>query len=159
MRKALFPGSFDPFTLGHEEIVRRATGLFDEIFIGIGVNSSKKTMFSLEERTALIEAAFADEPKVKVTPFQGLTVDFARENGIDFLLRGLRNGADLEYEKPIALINRQISENLETVFLISSGATAHISSTLVREVYRYGASLDGLLSPEVIAAIRKLRPE
>lgn len=157
MRKAIFPGSFDPITLGHEEIIRRAAPLFDEIIVAIGVNSSKSTAFSLEERLKLISVAFADLPNVRVETYEGLTVQYAKDNGCQFLLRGLRNGMDLEYERPIALMNRQISGGIETVFLISSGETSHISSTLVREVYKYKGQLDGLLSPAVINAIQQLR--
>lgn len=157
MRKAIFPGSFDPITLGHEEIIRRGAPLFDEIIVAIGLNSAKSTAFSLEERLKLIRVAFADLPNVRVETYEGLTVNYAKENGCQFLLRGLRNGTDLEYERPIALMNRQISDGIETVFLISSGETSHISSTLVREVYKYGGPLNGLLSPAVISAIQQLR--
>ena len=119
MKKAIFPGSFDPITLGHEEIVRRASTLFDEIIVAIGINSAKKTTFTAEERKEMIELAFQDLPGVRVAFFEGLTVDFAKSQNCRFLLRGLPNAADLEYERPIALMNQQISDGIETVFLIS----------------------------------------
>lgn len=157
MKKAIFPGSFDPITLGHEEIVRRGATLFDEVIVAIGVNSAKHSAFDAQERVALIHAALADVPNMKVELYEGLTVTFAKQKGCQFLLRGLRNAADLEYERPIALMNRQISGGMETVFLISSGETSHISSTLVREVLKYGGPMEGLLSPAVIHAIQGMR--
>jgi pantetheine-phosphate adenylyltransferase len=157
MKKAIFPGSFDPITLGHEEIVRRGATLFDEVIVAIGVNSAKHSAFTAEERVELIRTALADVPNLKVELYEGLTVAFAKLQGCQFLLRGLRNAADLEYERPIALMNRQISGGMETVFLISSGETSHISSTLVREVLKYGGPMDGLLSQPVIAAIQRMR--
>ncbi|HHG84507.1 MAG TPA: pantetheine-phosphate adenylyltransferase [Bacteroidetes bacterium] len=145
MRKALFAGSFDPVTLGHVDIVARAAALFDEIFVAIGENSTKKYFFSLEERLEMLELAFAGLDNVHVQAYKGLTVDFARNNGVKFLLRGLRSGADLEYERPIALINQYMEPDLETVYLVSSSESAHISSTLVREVIRYGRDASGLI--------------
>jgi pantetheine-phosphate adenylyltransferase len=149
MRKAIFPGSFDPPTLGHTEIVERATALFDEVIVAIGTNSAKNSFFSLAERLEMLRLCFAHNPKIRVTAYEGLTVDFAIAESAHFLLRGLRTGQDLEYERPIALINRHMDQNLETVFLITSGAHSHISSTLVREVIRYGRDAQGLV-PDVI---------
>ena len=151
MRKALFPGTFDPFTLGHYDIVKRGLDLFDEVYVGIGVNSSKKNMFTEKERVEMIQACFPGEERLKVTAFKGLTVNFAKDNGIQFLLRGLRNGVDLEYEKPIALINRKLIAAMDTIFLLPDPETAHISSTLVREVIRYKGPVEALV-PAAIAA-------
>lgn len=137
-RIALFPGSFDPITLGHVDIITRALPLFDEIRIAVGTNSAKNYLFSLEQRIAWITETFADEDKVKVVTYDGLTVDFALQEGVNFLLRGLRNPADFEFEKAIAQANREMSPELETVFLLTSARFAYISSSIVREVFNYG---------------------
>ena len=135
MKRALFPGSFDPITLGHYDIIKRALDLFDEIVVAIGINSDKNYMFTVEQRKEFIEKAFADEPKVKVTTYQGLTVDFCKEIGAQFILRGLRNPADFEFEKAIAHTNRKLSQ-IETVFLLTAARTSFISSSIVRDVIR-----------------------
>ncbi|MDA9945782.1 MAG: pantetheine-phosphate adenylyltransferase [Bacteroidetes bacterium] len=137
-RIALFPGSFDPITLGHVDIITRALPLFDEIRIAVGTNSAKNYLFSLEQRIAWITETFADEDKVKVVTYDGLTVDFALKEGVNFLLRGLRNPADFEFEKAIAQANREMTPELETVFLLTSARFAYISSSIVREVFNYG---------------------
>ncbi|MEL0026583.1 MAG: pantetheine-phosphate adenylyltransferase [Schleiferiaceae bacterium] len=137
-RIALFPGSFDPITLGHVDIIERAVPLFDEIKIAVGTNSAKNYLFSLEQRVQWIEQTFAHEPKISVITYEGLTVDFAREQGVQFLLRGLRNPADFEFEKAIAQANREMVPDLETVFLLTSARYAYISSSIVREVYNHG---------------------
>lgn len=137
-RIALFPGSFDPITLGHVDIIQRALPLFDEIIVAVGTNSAKKYMFSLEERVQWIHETFMGEPKIRVVTYEGLTVDFAKEVGVNFLLRGLRNPADFEFEKAIAQANRQLVPNLETIFLLTSARYAYISSSIVREVYHHG---------------------
>ena len=135
MNRALFPGSFDPITLGHYDIIKRALDLFDEIVVAIGVNGDKNYMFTVEQRKEFIEKAFADEPKVKVTTYQGLTVDFCKEIDAQFILRGLRNPADFEFEKAIAHTNRKLSQ-IETVFLLTAARTSFISSSIVRDVIR-----------------------
>ena len=135
MKKALFPGSFDPLTLGHYDIIKRGVTLFDEVIVAIGVNSDKKYMFSLEERKKFIEDTFKDEPKVKVVTYKGLTVHFCQKIGVDFILRGLRNPADFEFEKAIAHTNRDLS-TIETVFLLTAARTSYISSSIVRDVIR-----------------------
>ena len=135
MKRALFPGSFDPITLGHQDIITRALDLFDEIVVAIGVNGDKNYMFSVEQRKEFIEKAFADEPKVKVSTYQGLTVDYCREIDAQFILRGLRNPADFEFEKAIAHTNRTLSK-IETVFLLTAARTSFISSSIVRDVIR-----------------------
>ena len=135
MKRALFPGSFDPITLRHYDIIKRALDLFDEIVVAIGVNGDKNYMFTVEQRKEFIEKAFADEPKVKVTTYQGLTVDFCKEIDAQFILRGLRNPADFEFEKAIAHTNRKLSQ-IETVFLLTAARTSFISSSIVRDVIR-----------------------
>jgi len=135
LKRALFPGSFDPITLGHHDIIKRALDLFDEIVVAIGVNGDKNYMFTVEQRKEFIEKAFADEPKVKVTTYQGLTVDFCKEIDAQFILRGLRNPADFEFEKAIAHTNRKLSQ-IETVFLLTAARTSFISSSIVRDVIR-----------------------
>lgn len=135
MNKAIFPGSFDPITLGHLDIVNRGVTLFDEVIIAIGENSSKEYMFSLEERKKFIENAFKDNPKVKVVSYQGLTTEFCKKIDVNFILRGLRNPADFEFEKAIAHTNRHLSK-VETVFLLTSTQTSFISSSIVREIIR-----------------------
>ena len=135
MRRAIFPGSFDPLTLGHSDIIQRGITLFDEIIIAIGVNAEKKYMFSLEERMKFIAEAFKDEPKIKVLTYEGLTVDFCKKVNADFILMGLRNPGDFEFEKAIAHTNRKLSE-IETVFLLTSSGKSYISSSIVRDVIR-----------------------
>jgi len=132
-KRAVFPGSFDPLTLGHTDIIDRGIPLFDEIIIAIGTNSSKKYMFSLEERRAFIEKTYADQPKVIVDTYQGLTIDYCKKVQSQFILRGLRNPADFEFEKAIAQTNRKMSE-IETIFLLTSADTSYISSSIVRDI-------------------------
>jgi pantetheine-phosphate adenylyltransferase len=131
--------------------------MFDEVVVAIGANSQKQTLLTLEQRLELLRAAFADEPRIAVESYTGLTVDFAQARNAPFLLRGLRGAADLEYEKSIALINRHMAPKVETVFLISSGETSHISSTLVREVIKYGGELRGLVPDETLDLIGSFR--
>lgn len=135
MKRAIFPGSFDPLTLGHYDIIKRSVKLFDEVIVAIGINADKKYMFSLEERQQFIEEAFKDEPKVTVVTYKGLTVDFCRKNNVEFILRGLRNPADFEFEKAIAHTNRDLAP-IETVFLLTAASTSYISSSIVRDVIR-----------------------
>jgi pantetheine-phosphate adenylyltransferase len=135
MKRAIFPGSFDPLTLGHYDIIKRGITLFDEIIVAIGVNASKKYMFSLDERQQFIKNAFKDEPKVKVVTYKGLTVDFCKKNNVEFILRGLRNPADFEFEKAIAHTNRDLAP-IETIFLLTSADTSYIASSIVRDVIR-----------------------
>jgi pantetheine-phosphate adenylyltransferase len=141
MKKAVFPGSFDPLTLGHEDIIKRAISLFDEIVIAIGVNSEKKYMFSLAERKRFIEETFKNEPKVSVITYEGLTVDLCLKIKANYILRGLRNPADFEFEKAIAHTNRRLSK-IETVFLLTAAKTSYISSSIVRDVIRNGGEYD-----------------
>lgn len=149
MRKAIFPGSFDPITLGHVDIINRGLPLFDEIIIAIGVNAEKKYMFSLEERMKFIIDYYAHEPKIKVATYMGLTTDFCEKIEADFILRGLRNPADFEFEKAIAQTNRKLS-GIETVFLLTSAKTSFISSSIVRDVFRHGGDISGFVPSSVI---------
>ena len=135
MRRALFPGSFDPITLGHYDIIKRGIKLFDEVVVAIGINADKNYMFSLEERQLFIENAFKNEPKVRVVTYKGLTIDFCKKIDAQFILRGLRNPADFEFEKAIAHTNRKLSK-IETVFLLTAAQTSYISSSIVRDVIR-----------------------
>ena len=135
MRKAIFPGSFDPITLGHEDIIRRGIPLFDEIVIAIGINAEKKYMFTLEDRKKFIEETFKNEPKISVIIYEGLTIDICQKINANFILRGLRNPADFEFEKAIAHTNRRMSK-IETVFLLTAAKTSYISSSIVRDVIR-----------------------
>src|SRR5574343_356481 len=148
-RKAIFPGSFDPITLGHFDIIQRGASLFDEIIVAIGVNSEKKYMFSLEERKRFIEEAFKDEPKVRVITYEGLTIDLCKKENADFILRGLRNPADFEFEKAIAHTNRVMSK-IETVFLLTAARTSFISSSIVRDVLRNGGDISQLVPESVL---------
>ena len=148
MRKAIFPGSFDPITLGHEDIIKRGVSLFDEIVIAIGVNAEKKYMFPLEERKRFIEETFKDEPKVSVITYEGLTIDLCHKMKADFILRGLRNPADFEFEKAIAHTNRHLSK-IETVFLLTAAKTSYISPSIVRDVIRNGREYE-MLVPKAV---------
>lgn len=148
MRRAIFPGSFDPVTLGHTDIIERGIRLFDEVIVAIGVNADKNYMFSLEERVSFIEKTFAYEPKVKVLTYKGLTVDFCKENGVEFILRGLRNPADFEFEKAIAHTNRDLAP-IETVFLLTSANRSYIASSIVRDVIRNGGDYSKLVPEQV----------
>jgi pantetheine-phosphate adenylyltransferase len=144
MRIALFPGSFDPFTKGHEDIVRRGLQLFDRIVIGIGHNSGKKRYFPLEHMIEKISNTFVNDD-VKVITYNELTAELARKENARYLLRGLRNTTDFEYENSIAQVNRHLNRQLETVFLITSPQYAHINSTIIREVHRFGGDVNEFL--------------
>ena len=155
MRKALFPGSFDPVTTGHFDIARRGAELFDEVIVAIGENSAKKYLFSLEERLEMLQLAFAGVERVRVATYNTLTVDFAAQEGAKFLLRGVRDAADLAYERPIATINKYLSDQIESVFLASGGNLSDVSSTLVREVIRYGRNPEGLVPDAALSVITR----
>ncbi len=135
MKRAVFPGSFDPLTLGHKDIVERGATIFDEIIVGIGHNAEKSYLFSIEKRKEFITQCFQDNSKVRVMDYQGLTIDFCKSVGANYLLRGVRNNGDFEFEKAIARTNRELS-NIETVFLLTSIQTSFISSSIVREIIR-----------------------
>jgi pantetheine-phosphate adenylyltransferase len=137
-RIALFPGSFDPFTVGHESIVRRALPLFDKIIIAIGINTLKKNLLTPENRKKMIQEVFANEKRVEVASFQGLTVDFCKSVGANYLLRGLRTSADFEYERAIGQMNKAMKPEIESVFLLTSTEYTPINSTIVRDIISYG---------------------
>jgi len=146
---AVFPGSFDPITLGHLDIVKRALPLFDKIIMAVGVNSVKKTLFDLETRMNWLNDVFANEPKVEVDTFEGLTVHYCKKVHANFLIRGLRNGSDFDYEKTISQLNNIIGEELDTVFFISQPKYSHISSTIVREIIKGKGATEAFLPKEV----------
>jgi len=133
-RIAVFAGTFDPVTMGHVDVVRRAAPLFDEIVIAIGVNTAKKTLFSLEKRTEWLKRTFSDLPNIRIEHYEGLTVNFCESVGAKYLLRGLRNGTDFDYEAHIAQLNKSLDSKIETVFMMTSPEFSFISSTLVRDL-------------------------
>tara|TARA_R110000787_G_scaffold279698_1_gene389979 strand:+ start:4738 stop:5190 length:453 start_codon:yes stop_codon:yes gene_type:complete len=149
MKKAVFPGSFDPITLGHQDIIKRGLDLFDEVIIAIGVNADKKYMFSLEDRKLHIENAFKNEPRIKVSTYKGLTVDFCKTVNAGFILRGLRNSTDFTYEQSIAQTNSSLAK-IESVFLVCAPNVSNISSSIVRDVIRNGGDYRGLVPRSVL---------
>jgi len=150
--RALYPGSFDPVTLGHVDVIARGAALFDELWIGIGRNGAKQPSFTVEERVAQLEAVVADtKVRARVVAFDGLVVDFARQNQIGVLLRGLRSSQDFDYELPMAQLNRKLAPAIETAFVVPTPEHSFISANLVREAGRHGATLRGLV-PECIRA-------
>jgi pantetheine-phosphate adenylyltransferase len=148
-RIAVFPGSFDPVTIGHESIIRRALPLFDELIIAIGTNSNKKYYFSIEKRIDWIKTVFKNEPKISVTGFNGLTVDFCKAQKADYILRGIRTAADFEFEKAIAQMNKAMAPEIETIFILPVAELSAINSTIIRDIVRNG----GDASPFVPAGI------
>ena len=144
MKKAIFPGSFDPFTLGHHSIVKRALSFMDEVIVGIGINEGKQCLIPVEKRVDMIRRLYADEPRVKVEAYSGLTVDFAREQGAEFIVRGIRTVKDFEYEEGIADINRKLT-GIETIFLFTEPELASVSSSVVRELLHYGKDVSMFL--------------
>lgn len=148
---AVFPGSFDPVTIGHLEIILRAVPLFDKLILAIGHNSSKKALFSLNKRQEWLEQLFSNNPNVEVQHYKGLTMDFCKLQGAGYIVRGLRTAADFSYERTIAQLNREMDEGLDTIFLTSSPQYAHISSTVVREILLNNGDASKFL-PESIAA-------
>ncbi|MES2358426.1 MAG: pantetheine-phosphate adenylyltransferase [Gemmatimonadota bacterium] len=151
---AVYAGSFDPMTRGHEELARRSRTFVDELVIAVTTNSSKRPLFSIEERTELIRTTIGDAPGITVRPFAGLLADFARSIGASLIIRGLRAAGDFEYEFQMALMNRHLGPGIETVFMVPSVETTYISSSIVREVARYGGDLTGLVHPRVAEALR-----
>ena len=145
-KTAIFPGSFDPYTMGHHDIVMRSLEIFDEVIIGIGYNSTKKNRyFDIDLMVGKIDSVYSEEPRVKVIVYNELTSTLAKKHEAGFLIRGLRNTTDFEYENTISQMNRYLNENLETVFLITSPQYAAISSTVIREVHRYGGNVSEFL--------------
>jgi pantetheine-phosphate adenylyltransferase len=154
MRIAIYPGSFDPMTRGHEDLIRRALGFVDRLIVAVAQNSGKQPMFTVEERVALMRRALGNEPRVEVKSFTGLLVDFAKDEGANLLIRGLRAVSDFEYEYQMALMNRHLSPGLEIVFMVPSIDTTYISASLVREVARFGGDITTLVHPVVADAMR-----
>jgi pantetheine-phosphate adenylyltransferase len=154
-RIALFPGTFDPITLGHTDIINRALPLFDKLYIGIGRNANKQPMFSEEQRMNWIKSIYENNNKVEVVVYEGLTVDCCKKIGAKFILRGIRYVNDFEYEKAIADMNRSIADNIETVFLTCLPQYTSVASTLVRDVLKYGGDVSKFLPEEVLQTIKK----
>ncbi|MEN8786902.1 MAG: pantetheine-phosphate adenylyltransferase [Flavobacteriales bacterium] len=149
MKRAIFPGSFDPITKGHQALVQRGLELFDEIIIAIGSNANKKYMYTLEERIKFIEQTFEGEPGVKVESYEGLTTDYCERKEAKFMLRGLRTSPDFEFERAIAQINKEMKPNLETVFLITSAELSAISSSIVRDIIKNNGDASPFLPSEL----------
>ena len=153
-KRAMFPGSFDPITRGHENIIRRALPLFDEIVIAVGLNIEKSGYFTVEDRVKWIEHVFKDEPKIIVLSYSGLTVDFCREISAGFILRGLRTSADFEFERTIGQVNKKLNPDVDTVFLLSTPDFTSINSSIVRDVFKNGGDVssfipDGIILPNI----------
>ena len=153
-RTAIYAGSFDPITKGHEDLIHRTVGFVDHLIVAVAVNSAKQALFTLEERTQMIQAAVGADKRIEVRSFTGLLVDFAKTTGSSLLIRGLRAVSDFEYEYQMALMNRHLSPKLETVFMVPSLDTTYISASMVREVARYGGDLTELVHPVVAEALR-----
>jgi pantetheine-phosphate adenylyltransferase len=148
-RIAVFPGSFDPFTIGHEGIVTRALSMFDEIIIAVGANALKKSHFSLNARKEMISRVFAGEPRIRVDHYEGLTVDYCRHNGAMYLLRGLRTSADFEFERAIAQVNKVMAPDIESVFLLTAPEHTSINSTIVRDIIRSGGDASKFVPSQI----------
>lgn len=155
VKTAIYAGSFDPITRGHEDLIRRSCEFVDHLVVAVAINSSKKALFTTDERVELIRLATADNKCVEVVQFEGLLVDFAKKAGAGLIIRGLRAVSDFEYEFQMALMNRHMSENLETVFMVPSVETTYISSSVVREVAQHGGNLNGLVHPAVAKALQR----
>ena len=154
MKIAVFPGSFDPITVGHVELVKRAVPLFDRIVVAVGVNSQKSYLFDLEQRMSWLRDVFVDEERITVDSFEGLTAHYCKRIGARYLLRGLRNASDFDYEKTISQLNEIVGEGLETIFLISQPSYSHISSTIVREIIKGGGDARPFL-PAAVSLLQR----
>lgn len=150
MKIALFPGSFDPVTKAHVDIVKRSVGLFDKVYIGIGDNSSKKGLLTIEKREQMLRAVFETEPKIHIVAYDGLTVDFCKSIGATFMIRGIRTVSDFEYEKAIAQMNHSLAPDIESIFIVSKPGYSSISSTIVREILRYNGDVSQFIPKEAI---------
>jgi pantetheine-phosphate adenylyltransferase len=148
-RTAIFPGSFDPFTIGHESIVRRALPLFEKIIVAIGFNSNKQGFFPLEDRVNWINTVFEDDDKIEVEVFEGLTVDFCIRKKAGYILRGLRTSSDFEYERAIGQMNRAMHPDIETVFLLTQPEHTHVASTIVRDIIMHGGDASMFLPKKI----------
>lgn len=152
---AIFPGSFDPFTLGHQDIVLRASRLFDKVVVAIGVNTSKNYLLQSETRLYIAQQVFEGNERVEVMLFDSLTVDLCNRLGARYIIRGLRSGTDFDYERNIAMMNASLNKNIETIFLISNPSYAGLTSTIVREIYRYGGDISGFVPEAALPFLSK----
>ena len=150
IKRAMFPGSFDPITRGHENIIRRALPLFDEIVIAVGLNIEKSGYFAIEDRVKWLKHVFKDEPKIIVRSYSGLTVDFCREISAGFILRGLRTSADFEFERTIGQVNKKLNPDVDTVFLLSTPDYTSINSSIVRDVFKNGGDVSSFIPEGII---------
>ena len=146
---AVFPGSFSPFTIGHKSVIEKALPLFDTIIISIGINSEKNQYFSIEERMQWIKDVYANNPKIEIQFYEGLTVDFCKKEGADFILRGLRDSYDFKFEKNIAQMNKDLNPDIETIFIITPPELSHISSSLIRDIIKNGGDVSKFIPKEI----------
>lgn len=154
---AIFPGSFDPIHIGHVDIISRALPMFDEIIVGIGENSQKNYLFSLDQRVEWIQKVFEFEPKVSVESYTGLTVDFCEKKNVNYILRGLRNVGDFLFERDIAQMNQMMNRNIETVFLLTNPSLGAISSSIVRDIYKNNGDITKFIPEEIEVSVRLLK--
>lgn len=150
MKIALFPGSFDPVTKAHVDILKRSISLFDKVYIGIGLNSTKKSFIAPEKREQMLKAVFADEPRVEVIVYEGLTVEFCKQLGASYMIRGIRTVSDFEYEKAIAQMNHALEPGIESIFIVSKPGYSSISSTIVREILKYKGDVSQFIPKEAL---------
>ena len=150
MKIALFPGSFDPVTKAHVDVIKRSIGLFDKMYIGIGDNNSKKSLLSIEKREQMMRAVFENEPKIHVVAYEGLTVEFCRSIGAGYMIRGIRTVSDFEYEKAIAQMNHSLAPEIESIFIVSKPGYSSISSTIVREIMRFNGDVSQFIPKEAL---------
>ncbi|MES2808277.1 MAG: pantetheine-phosphate adenylyltransferase [Bacteroidota bacterium] len=151
MKIALFPGSFDPVTKAHVDIVKRSVGLFDKIYIGIGANSTKAGFLSVEKREQMLRAVFETEPKIHIVAYDGLTVNFCKSIGANYMIRGIRTVSDFEYEKGIAQMNHSLAPDIESIFIVSKPGYSSVSSTIVREILKYNGDVSQFIPKEALA--------
>jgi len=153
MKIALFPGSFDPVTKAHVDILKRSISLFDKVVIGIGINTTKQSLLPIDARKKMLEAVFSDEPKVEIQTYSGLTVDFCKEIGANYMIRGIRTVSDFEYEKAIAQMNHALVPEIESIFIVSKPGYSSISSTIVRDILRNKGDISQFVPQEVLEFI------
>jgi pantetheine-phosphate adenylyltransferase len=150
MKIGIFPGSFDPVTKAHVDIIKRSVGLFDKFYIGIGDNSSKKGLLTVEQREKMLRAVFENEPKIHIVAYEGLTVDFCRSIGASYMIRGIRTVSDFEYEKAIAQMNHSLAPDIESIFVVSKPGYSSISSTIVRDILRHHGDVSQFVPKEAL---------
>lgn len=150
MKIALFPGSFDPATIAHIDILQRSLSLFDKIIIGVGANSTKEPMLSVDTRVKILESVFVDEPKIEVCSYMGLTINFCKEVGASYMIRGIRTVSDFEYEKAIAQMNHELEPGIESIFILSNPGYSSISSTIVRDILRHKGDISKFVPKEAM---------